>query len=103
MVNMSKLEEALDRVTAEYKLKTFKELSACVNNIQCFSIAYDGKSYSFEVHSLIGSKGDVKVMIECSRNLWLFNIFGKHRYFSINPVGKVSDIDGSVFWAEDNQ
>jgi hypothetical protein len=93
---MSKLDQILDLKTQELKSKLFNELSSFVNNVECFSANYEGKSYSFEVHVYKSGDG-LKVMVECSRNIFLLRMFGKAQYFYIYKDGKVKDISGNEF------
>lgn len=93
---MSKLEEILNSKTQELKDRSFDELSSLTNNIECFSVNHKNKSYSFEVHVYESDDG-LKVMIECSRNIFLLRMFGKAQYFYIYKNGKVKDISGNEF------
>jgi len=95
---MSELEKALDKVSSEYKLKTYAELKSYSSEVQCFVIEHCNKEYSCEVHVLVDKDEVVKVMLECSRNLFLLSFFGKHKYFSMKPSGDIFDIDGSDYW-----
>ncbi len=91
---MKKIKKALHLKTEEYKNKPYSMLKKIIGNVQCFN----ENSYSFEIHAIEGISGEIKIMVECSRNIFLLNFFAKHRYFKVTVKGDVTDIDGEEFW-----
>ena len=94
---MSLLDEILNIKFEETKRKSYKELSLQINNVECFKTTHTGKRFQFEIH--VNKEGQMlKVMVECSRDLFFLDMFGQHKYFSINENGDVADLTGSDFW-----
>ena len=93
---MSRLEEILNLKTQELKNRSFNELISLINNVECFTANYKAKSYTFEVHAYKSGDG-LKIMVECSRNIFLLRMFGKAQYFYIYKDGRVKDISGNEF------
>lgn len=100
---MTKLEKALHTITEEYKLKLYKELKGMVNTVKCFDQMYEGRYYNFEIHTVLGKKDEIKVMIEASRKLFPINFFGRHKCFIIKPTGEVEDIEEATYWEEERK
>lgn len=94
---MRELEEVLHSKTVEYKHKSYVELRRIVDNVELFETIHKNRSYNFEIHAIFGNENEIKVMVECSRNILLLNFIGKAEYFAITPDGKVRDIEGEEF------
>jgi hypothetical protein len=95
---MTVLDEMLLKKAEEYKLKSYSELKDIVGEVQCFADKYKGKSFIFEVHAVLGNENEIKVMIECSRNIFPLNFFGKHRCFAVNLENEKKDIKEEEYW-----
>lgn len=95
---MSILDKILSQTTAGYKEKPYKELKSLIGKVQCFDQSYSNKSFGFEIHVVAGNNDEIKVMVECSRNLFFFSFFSRHRYFKVNIDGRVTDIEGDEYW-----
>jgi transcription elongation GreA/GreB family factor len=95
---MKPLEEALDAKLAELKQKPYPEIEAIVSDVKLFCEDHKGRSYAFELQAQRDNDGEIRVMVECSRNLPLLAFFGKHRYFSMAPDGTTKEIDAKKYW-----
>ena len=83
--------EILEIKVAEYKKKSFEELEALVDKVECLTEEFDGKSYNFEVHVIRGEAGRVRVMMDCARNNIFTGWFGVARYFAMSPDGQTHE------------
>lgn len=92
----SKLDEILELKTEEIMKRSFDELLKLVNNVECFVADRNKQSYSFEVH-VYKFNNSLKVMVECSRNIFFLRMFGKQKYFSIDDGGRTQNISGEEF------
>lgn len=95
---MTDRKKALEKKTAEYQQKSYAELEVIIGNAECFDATFNTKTYSFEVHAVKESNGAIKVMVECSRSIFLLHFFSKHNYFKKTPTGEVIAIEGSEYW-----
>lgn len=96
---MTELQEILNITTEKYKKKTYSELEKILTEVQCFNEKHKRKEYNFEIQVIKGKNQELKVMVQCSRNLFFISMFSKHRYFSITPEGEVNNLDGGEYWS----
>ncbi len=90
---MSLLKEILEIKTEEFKNKSYDELSTFIDKTGHFKIMHKGKSFVFEIHAYKKDE-ELRIMVECSKEIFFFGHFGRAKYFSINKSGELKDIEG---------
>ena len=89
---MSLLSEILKIKREEYKKKTYNELLLLVNEDIRFSEVYAGRSFNFTIH-VTKDKDRLKIMIECSKDIFFLHMFFKYSSFSVSKSGEIEDAE----------
>ena len=78
----------------KWRAKSYQEIESILNEVQCYEVKKNNKSYVIEIHTKKGNRPDeIVIMVECSRGF-----FGKAKYFVNTKYDGVRDVRNDEFF-----